>query len=293
MTIPKAKYGLIGGSGTWGAKFPEDYKRREVKVLKIFSSFKTPFGKSAQFKLLEINKEKILRVATHGWTKDEKGNPLPTWICARQVAWVFSQAGVKYVLVDGSVGGIKSPEQAMKPLCPWSVVITDDFIMHWVPPTAPLYSPRKPPVRMREPFCQSLRQYLYESSLKQKEFKVYRDGIYICTSADRFETEAEIRLYGEWGAHIVGQTLGHEASLMRAAGIHFAALNIVANVAEGHVTWIGEKQKSMANFYRDCAIPVGNAIIDAMILAIKNGVENCHCEEYELTGLGAFPVKGA
>ena len=31
--LPKAKIGSIGGSGTWGARFPEDVQRSEVKVL--------------------------------------------------------------------------------------------------------------------------------------------------------------------------------------------------------------------------------------------------------------------
>lgn len=127
--------------------------------------------------------------------------------------------------------------------------------------------------------------------MKEKKFKVYNDGVYICTLANRFETDAEIQMMADWGAHIVGQTLGHEAPLMRDAGIHFASLNIVANVAEGHVLW-SNGSESMAEFYHQCALPMGNTILNSMVEIIK-GVSKCHCEDYLLPGLESFPVKGA
>lgn len=291
--IPLVKYGLIGGSGTWGARFPEDYHRKEIKLREKIPFFKTPYGKSAPFKLFEINGEKILRVANHGWTMDEKGRHLPNWVCARQIAWVFEKAGVKYALADGSVGGIKNPEHPSEPLSPWSVVTPHDLIMINIPPEKPIYGGQKPTVRMREPFCFSLRNNLYQAAVKQKKFKTYKEGIYITTSADRFETEAEINIYGQWGANVVGQTLGYEAPLMRNLGIHFASLNIVANVAEGHVIWVGKNEESMAKFYHDCAMPMGNTIIDALIETIKHGVKGCNCQDYLLKGLDAFPVKDA
>lgn len=293
INIPKADYGLIGGSGTWASRFPEDYNFADVKLLKRYNSFETPYGESASFKLLQVNGKNTLRVATHGWTTDLRGRPLPNWICSQQVAWIFQKAGVKYVLGDGSVGGIKSPDNSNEALTPWSVLVTNDFIMHWFPATRPIFSPRKPSVRMREPFCQAMREYLYKNALKEKCFKVFNDGIYICTSVDRFETEAEINMMAQWGAHMVGQTLGHEAPLLRNIGIHFAILNIVANVAEGHVNWVGTNNQSMSKFYKDCAKPMGRVIMDTLKDIINKGVKHCNCENYILTGLNEFPVKDA
>ena len=96
-----------------------------------------------------------------------------------------------------------------------------------------------------------------------------------------------------WGAHIVGQTLGHEAPLMRQLGIHFASLNIVSNYAEGNPAWVGEGPGAMAEFYRACPAPVGNALIDAMLDTIAAGIGECHCAEFRLPGMGTFPVAGA
>ena len=96
-----------------------------------------------------------------------------------------------------------------------------------------------------------------------------------------------------WGAHVVGQTLGHEAPLMRQLGIHFASLNIVSNYAEGNDEWVGSEAGAMAQFYRECPVPVGRALVDAMRSVIEKGIGDCHCDTYQLTGMGGFPVDGA
>src|SRR6266849_1187359 len=44
--LPQAKIGSIGGSGTWGARFPEDLQRSEVKVLEYIDPIATPYGTS-------------------------------------------------------------------------------------------------------------------------------------------------------------------------------------------------------------------------------------------------------
>ena len=289
--LPQAKIGSIGGSGTWGARFPEDLGRAEVKVLDYLDPVATPFGTSCPLKLLDVGGQPVLRVAMHGWHRDEQGQSVPTWTCALQVAWIYQQAGIEWALVDGSVGGIQQPGNPGGPLPPWSVVITDDFIQHWLPPTSARLGGGV--ARLREPFCAGLRRQLVTAASRQERFTVYDGGVYVCTPTGRFETSAEIRMMAGWGAHIVGQTLGHEAPLMRQLGIHLGSLNIVSNFAEGNDAWIGEAPGAMEQFYRDCPQPVGNALIDAMLSVIEGGIRDCHCADFQLSGLGTFPVEGA
>jgi hypothetical protein len=80
---------------------------------------------------------------------------------------------------------------------------------------------------------------------------------------------------------------------MRELGIHFASLNIVSNYAEGNAEWVGEGPDAMADFYRTCPFPVGNALVEAMLSTLATGLGECHCAEFRLPGLGAFPVDGA
>jgi purine nucleoside phosphorylase len=296
LKVPAATIGSIGGSGTWGARFPEDFlaRRPEVRLVEYVEPLATPFGTSCALKLLEVGGERVLRVAMHGWHRDEQGASVPTWTCALQVASVFQAAGVEWVLVDGSVGGIQQPGAPGQPLPPWSVVITDDFIQHWVPPVLGRLEIRNGgSLRMREPFCAGLRRHLFDAASRQARFTVYDGGTYVCTQPGRFETAAEIRMMAGWGGHVVGQTLGHEAPLMRQLGIHLGSLNIVSNHAEGNTEWQGEQPGGMAEFYRACPDPVGNALIDAMLATITRGIGECHCADFALPGLGTFPVEGA
>ncbi len=62
---------------------------------------------------------------------------------------------------------------------------------------------------------------------------IKREGIYLCGNGPRYETPAEIRLYGQFGADLVGMTAATEAILMREAGIDYACLAIVTNLAAG------------------------------------------------------------
>jgi 5'-methylthioadenosine phosphorylase len=294
MTIPRARIGSIGGSGTWGARFPEDLGRSEVRVVEHVPPVETPYGPSSSMKLLDVAGERVLRFPMHGWHRDHAGGWVPTWTCSLQVAWILQEAGVEWALVDGSVGGIQTPDGSAGPLPPWSVVITDDFIQSWVPPNPGRMAIRNSGgLRMRDPFCAGLRQHLRRSAHRRPEFTVYDRGVYVCTPTGRFETSAEIRLMAGLGAHIVGQTLGHEAPLMRQLGLHFGSLNIVSNFAEGNDAWIGEHPGAMEEFYRACPMPVGNALIDTMLSAIAEGIGECHCLDFKVSGLDVFPVDGA
>jgi len=279
-------------------RFPEDLDRDDVEIVEIFpQGFETPYGRSIPFKLLKVEGELVLRVAMHGIHYDEPHFGMErSWAASKQVASVFQEAGVKWALVEASVGGIQSPDSPGEPLPPWSVIIPDDFIMLWRPPDdKPFTRNREKIARFREPFCAALRQALFEVAVKQSRFEaVYDHGVYICTPWGRFESSAEIRAFAGMGAHIVGMTLGHEVPLMRQLGIHFASLNIVSNYAEGaEEGWVGDKPEAMTEFYFGCAPVVGNVIVDVLREVIGKGQSACNCDSYYLDALSAFPVPGA
>ena len=279
-------------------RFPEDLDRDDIEIVEIFrEGFVTPYGRSIPFKLLRIEGELVLRVAMHGVRFDERRSSAePPWAASKQVASVFQRAGVKWALVEGSVGGLQSPDHVGDPLPPWSVIITDDFMMLWRPPDdAPFPTSREKVARYREPFCAGLRQALFEAASQVWRFKaVYNHGVYVCTPAGRFESAAEITAFAGMGAHIVGMTLGHEAPLMRQLGVHFASLNIVSNYAEGAAAeWMGDDTGGMNDFYFGCAPVVGNVMVGALKEVIGSGQRACNCDGYYVDRLNAFPVSGA
>ncbi|KKS77491.1 MAG: Phosphorylase, family 2 [Candidatus Woesebacteria bacterium GW2011_GWB1_43_14] len=294
MSNLEARYGLIGGSNTWAIQFPEETDKG-IRVVKHIKGFSTPFGVSSPYKLLEINGVHVLRVAMHGSYPNDQ-EMIPPNISAKQTAWIFKQAGVKYALVDASVGGIQNLEGG--PLPPWSIVIPDDFFMA---PTIPMFAssvgrvPRdkdKTFFRMAKPFCEMLRRSLMKAC-KEEGLSFQDGGVYACTPWGRFETVPEISILRNNGAHVVGQTVAHEAVAMRNAEIHFASINIVSNFAENGHEWIGDCPDAMANFYRECAPITARLITNAMKAVINDHTGNCQCREFEVSGLGKFPIENA
>ncbi|HRW05717.1 MAG TPA: hypothetical protein P5121_11505 [Caldilineaceae bacterium] len=294
QSIPQADYALIGGSGTWGARFPEDIQLDDVELVEVYKDgFDTPYGRSAPFKLLTIAGKPVWRVAMHGMWRDDGSKPYAPWIAAKQTSWVMEQAGVKWALVEGSVGGIQSPEQAGAPLPPWSVVITNDFMLLWRPHDEEPYVPGRPgSARLNEPFCPILRKALVKAARNEPKFTVYEHGVYVTTPWLRFETVAEIRAMAHLGAHVVGHTLGHEMPLWRRLGIRVASLNLVSNHAEGFNGWSGESAGSMSDFYHECPHFVGPVMVNALKEIIEAGTEPPD-DGSHLSGLGRFPVPGA
>lgn len=60
-----------------------------------------------------------------------------------------------------------------------------------------------------------------------------RSGVYLCANGPRYETPEEIRFYRTAGADLVGMTAGSEAILAREAGVDYACLAVVTNLASG------------------------------------------------------------
>jgi purine nucleoside phosphorylase len=292
--FPYAVGGIIGGSGTWGARFPEDLGT-DFTVVEYLAPFETPHGMTAPFKLLEIQGARILYVGMHGMYPNPR-EIIPPWIAAKQIAWVFSQYGVEWAITGGSVGGIQ--DLAGNPLSPWSIVVPDDFRMEEIPlPTADRVarSGKSEFYRLGQPFCPSLSNKLVRAARAESQEQVLEEGIYACTPLGRFETSAEVQGLKQFGAHIVGQTVGHEAVEMVNHSIHLGSLNIVSNYAENGGIWVDpqDEPNSMAEFYRSCPPLVGRIINVAVRTILDEGVRDCGCDKYVLTGLESFPVEGA
>jgi len=60
-----------------------------------------------------------------------------------------------------------------------------------------------------------------------------QSGVYLCANGPRYETPDEIRFYRTAGADLVGMTAASEAILAREAGVDYACLAIVTNLASG------------------------------------------------------------
>lgn len=295
----KADFGIIGGSGTWGAKFPEDFPELGLRVIKYLGEQDTPSGKSAPFKLLGYKNFQGLYVGMHGAYPSKHEATHPLW-ASQQVAWVFKKHQVPWVITGGSVGGIQALDGSDLP--PWSVLIPSDFFtwptLAYVPPGR-IFRPTGVSefYRLNMPFCPILSKVLYNQTIQQKTEggfpKVEIGGVYACTPMGRFETEQEIKMLKMLGGHVVGQTVGLEAIALRNAQIPVASLNIVSNYAEENDRWIGDKPNSMAEFYKSCPKVMAKIISASVNQILDESIVPSSMDSSILTDLDMFPVLGA
>lgn len=292
--IPRCRFGLPGGSGTWARMFPEALGRKDAMVVEYFpEGFPTPYGQSGPAKVIEVDGNPALCFIMHGWHNDEKDQRVPMSDCAKQVAWCFKEAGVEYVLLAASVGGIQNPDKPGEPLGPWSVGPTTDLIAPWTPPDEEMpFREGAGYPRMAGLSCAFLHEKLITAARLQPQLKVFTHGTYVGTHS-RLETPKEIELFAFMGAHIVGQTLQFEFPLWRRLGFHIVHLWVVSNFAENGQTWIttGDWRKEWARFYWECAVPCGHTIIDALKMVVsERNPANCQCREF-LSESEGFPME--
>ncbi len=85
---------------------------------------------------------------------------------------------------------------------------------------------------MTTPYDPSLRAALAAAAAAEG-IDVAPTATYVCTNGPRFETPAEIRMYAQMGGSVVGMTGYPEVALAREAGIPYAGVAVVANMAAG------------------------------------------------------------
>lgn len=270
--IPKVEYAIIGGSGTWAGEFPENTGIEGVNVLQRDMEFETPFGTTMPMKLFEIDASltadgkprQVLTVPFHGYHGLSPYNTP-----SEQIFWVFQQAGVKFIIAEGSGGSINPL------LDPGDIIIPHDIIDMTKRPSN-LHHFTNCVVRMKDPLCPDLRALLYKYAGEEYP-RVFSRGVYANTEPPRFETATEVRMLRSAGADITGHTIIPEVYLARAIGACYASAYIVSNYAEGveDASWKGS---SIFDHYRNCADKFGRITVRT-IAAIDPADKKCTCRD--------------
>jgi 5'-methylthioadenosine phosphorylase len=253
--VPKVAFANVGGSGSWGYRFPEgvfgEDSPFQVRKLEGSLVYETPFGDSPPFGLYELTnratgeRRQFLRVWMHG-SEPNRFQPTAGQSSAEspmrateRVFSVLERAETKWILIDASVGGINPL------LDSWDLVIAHDFYddMKSVPNFG-----QAGMISLRQPYCPHLRQRLFEAAgrhlpaytaLAQRIGgtpvypKIVKRGIYVCPDGPWFESPAQIADYQRRGFDIVGKTVVPEVQFARKIGAHFGCINPVVNPAEG------------------------------------------------------------
>ncbi|MFP3903276.1 MAG: MTAP family purine nucleoside phosphorylase, partial [Armatimonadota bacterium] len=83
-----------------------------------------------------------------------------------------------------------------------------------------------------EPYSASLREKAVKEASSMR-VKLHDGGVYICTEGPRFETPAEISMFSQWGADVVGMTGVPEVVLANELDMRYLSICIVTNYAAG------------------------------------------------------------
>jgi len=272
--IPRALYGHIGGSGTWGCDFPEEVLFEGVKVLEGSLEFETPFGKTVPMKLLEIdgeytadhNPKLILDVVFHGWNGLSPYNEL--W--EERVFWVFQQAGVKFIIADGTVACINPLLEV------GDVIVPSDFIDYTKRPYQ-ISKFTKDILQMTDIICPNLKRILLKQA--QEYFgHVFSNGTYGVYEAPRLESAAETNKFYHDHCDILGHTMMPEAALARAIGACYVPLYFVSSYAEG----LHPHEFARVGDWEHCASYIGNTVLGTFA-EIDEKRFNCSCAKKRIT----------
>jgi len=141
---------------------------------------------------------------------------------------ILRTVGVERLILTNAAGGLR-PE-----MIPGTLMIIDDHINFsaqnpLVGPNDERFGPRFPDMSFA--YDPDLRAALKQAA-DSAGVKV-RSGIYIFGLGPSFETPAEIRLFGSWGADAVGMSTVPECIAANHCGMKVAGLSLITNLASG------------------------------------------------------------
>lgn len=211
MPQPKAKIGVIGGSGLY-----EISGMTGVQEINI----DTPFGKPSDSIVVgKLGKVGIAFLPRHG-----RGHRImPTELPSRANIYALKSLGVEHIIAINSAGSFK------KEIKPGDLLIPDQLIDRTRGRQSTFFGNGiVAHVGFAEPLCPELSKVLYESA-KEAGADVHPKGTMVVMEGPAFSTRAESRLYRSWGADIIGMTALPEAKLAREAEMCYASIGCVTD----------------------------------------------------------------
>lgn len=206
---------IITGSGFYDVPGLTDARQETVD---------TPYG-SARVTLGTWQAKPVAFLARHG---TDHGVP-PHRINYRANLWALEEVGASAVVATAVSGGIAGDLQ------PGDLVLIDQFLEFTKGRADTFFDGEDGTVRhtdMTEPYDRTLRQILADAAA-DLDLAIRPTGTYVCANGPRFETPAEIALYRDFGADLVGMTGYPEVALAAELSLPYASIGVISNHAAG------------------------------------------------------------
>jgi 5'-methylthioadenosine phosphorylase len=217
---------VIGGTGVYETGFLSGVK--EHTLLTPYGTVRVEIG---VFRGQSGREAEVVFMTRHG-----AGHSVPPHrVNYRGNIWALRALGVTRVFGTAAVGSLRDE------IAPGDCVLVDDFLD---------FARERPSTffegdagqgdasfgvvhtDVSEPYCPELRGVLRQAA-GTAGIAVHDGGCYVCTSGPRFETPAEIRMFRQLGADVVGMTNVPEVVLARELGMCYSLIAMATNYAAG------------------------------------------------------------
>jgi 5'-methylthioadenosine phosphorylase len=238
----RADAAIIGGTGI-GSRLAQLGGRPTV--------ISTRFG-AARGRLLAHEGTDILVLQRHG-----AGHKVPPHrVNYRAMALAVKASGAKACFSTAATGGLRDDWPCgFMALCHDFVDLTgrnqtlfEDEVVH---------------TDFSEPFSPVARKAILDSAASLG-IAVHDGAVYVNGNGPRYETPFEIQLYRRLGGDVVGMTAATEAILMKEAGVDYACLAVVTNLAAGLAGQPLSHEEVVAEMERS-----GQAAVDLLLQAAR------------------------
>ena len=245
--------GIIGGSGVEEiSELADSIEKRTVD---------TEYG-SVEVSLLSIEDKTVAFLPRHS-----AGHTCPPHkINFKANIMALKEIGVTQIMATNAVGSLDLD------IGPGSIVLPDDFLDFTVNRDRTFYDDVVIHIDMTEPFCNRLRGAILANS-GCVDGNVVDGGTIVCTEGPRFETPAEIKMFGILGGAIVGMTTLPEAVLAREKEMCYAPIAVVSNYSTSiSPTKLDTKE------VLDIMVQKKGELINLLFDTIKDLSKECDCE---------------
>ncbi|NPA89913.1 MAG: MTAP family purine nucleoside phosphorylase [Chloroflexi bacterium] len=211
---------IIGGTAAYWLD-PGRYVRVRDRI-----TLKTPYGLAAPITVLETPSGLVGFTSRHGEGGLQRS---ARFVNHRANVWAAHRLGTRWMLSWNGVGSLH-PDWAVRDLVVLSDVV--DFTRGRVDTYCEGDTRESLWGQIGPAFAERPRRALIYS-VTQHGITVHTEGVYACSEGPRLETAAEIRLFRQAGADVVGMTLCPEVWLARELGIGYGSLAYITNHATG------------------------------------------------------------
>ncbi len=210
--------GIIGGTGLY------EFASREGGPRLAELRHETPYGAADLYKGARGGRE-LYFLPRHG-----QGHVLPPHqVNFRANIMALHELGCTHIIATNAVGSLRQD------MAPGNLVIPHDYIDFTKNRPTTFFDRRGDGavhIDQTAPYCPQLRETII-SAAEDAPVTVHPQGVYVCTEGPRFETPAEITMFGRWGADVVGMTTVPEVVLANELKMRYASICIVTNYAAG------------------------------------------------------------